>query len=275
MIRECESVRKKGSSEKCKKAALDNHTLCGTHARSKKPVLWASLVPPSAVIKFQALFRSWLVRRYLKLCGPGILKRSILANDEDLVSCESKEELYPFEFFSFDEDGKIWWFDFATIWEWCTRNEKPTNPYTKVPLTRDTRVRLRKLWTYRKLRKMYIPPESNIFQERIRNRWNIICQVFEDNGFGEIPPSQFQNMRDIDYQVVCQFVESDLKVSLKKTSPYYTTFQRLLESVIRNRRFMTPIQHILQASHVFVLMMCLPHDPYIHAFTLLSALYRM
>jgi hypothetical protein len=275
MNKECAAVRKKGSTDKCKSLALTNHTLCGVHARAKNPVLWSSCIRPEGVIRLQALVRGWTVRKYLKLCGPGVLRRATLANDDELVSCESKEQQYPFEFFSFEENGKIWWFDFDTIWTWCTKSPNPVNPYTKVPLTKETRVRLRILWSYRKIHKMHIPSESNVFQERIRNRWNIMCQVFEDNGFGEINPSRFESMRAQDYLLVCQFVESDLRVSMKKSNIYFNMFTRYLGTMIRNYRSMTPVQYILQASHVLLLLMCLPNDPYIPAFTLLSALYRM
>ena len=275
MNRECAAVRKKGSTEKCTSVALKDHTLCGIHARAKNPVLWTGLVPEPEVIRFQSLVRGWMIRKYLKLCGPGVLRRRDLANDEELVSCEPKETQYPIEFFSFEENGKVWWFDFDTIWTWCIKSSKPTNPYTKVPLSTETRRRLRSMWAYRKIHTMHIPSESNVFQERVRNRWNLMCQVFEDNGFGEISPTQFESMRLTDYHVASQFVESDLRVSMKSTNVYFKAFNRYLELILRNHRTLSPVQYILQASHIFVLMLCLPKDPYIPAFTLLSALYRM
>ena len=275
MNRECAAVRKKGSTEKCKSVALKDHTLCGIHARSKNPVLWTSSINPEMVTKLQAHIRGWTIRKYLKLCGPGVLDRKILANDDELVSCEPKETQYPIEFFSFEENGKIWWFDFATIWTWCTKSHKPENPYTKVPLSKETRCRLRWMWSYRKIHRMYIPSESNIFQERIRNRWNIMCQVFEDNGFGEISPDRFETMRAGDYLVVCQFVNSDLRVSLKKTNVYFNVLNHYIETMVRIHRDITSTQYILQSSHVLLLTLCLPKDPYIPAFTVLSALYRM
>lgn len=275
MIKECEAVRKKGSTEKCRKAALVNHTLCGIHARAKNPVLWTTCIRPEPVAKFQALVRGWNVRKYLRMCGPGVLRRGLLANDDELVSCECKERQDPWNFFSFEESGKIWWFEFATIWTWCMKSPKPENPYTKVRLSQEIRVRLRRLWSYRKLHRMSIPSESTIFQERVRNRWNVMCQVFEDNGFGEISPNRFEIMRAPDYLTVCQFVRDDLQVSMKKSNFYLKVFSRYLETMIRGYRGTSPIQYILQASQVLMLTVCLPTDPYIPAFTLLSALYRM
>jgi len=272
---ECTSVRKKGSLERCTRPVVHGHTFCSIHVRAKKPEIWAPSIHKDPVIKIQSILRGCLIRKYLKLCGPGVLKRSILTNDEELVSCENKHECYPFEFFSFEENGKVWWFDFETIWTWCMKSSKPTNPYTKVPLTTETRKRLRLLWAYRRHHQMYVPSEASTFEERVRNRWNIICQVFEDNGFGEIDPHEFTRMTRSDYQVVARFVESDLPVSLSKTNPYHKLFHSLIFRISTSFYRSNQLQFILHASGAFMYMLCLPKDPYILAFILMSALYRI
>jgi hypothetical protein len=275
MIRTCAAVRKKGSAEKCSCRVVEGSSLCHRHVRSKTVTLWSEQFNASNIIKIQAFIRGWILRKYLKLCGPGVLKRSILTNDEELVSCESKNELYPFEFFSFEEAGKIWWFDFDTIWKWCVRSRTPENPYTKVPLTVATRKRLRQLWAYRKLHGMFVPIESNVYGERVEGRWNIICQVLEDNGFIDIHPNIFSRMNRRDYHVVSQFVIEDIRVSLPKTHSYYNLFLKFLTRLIHASSSVNAVQYILQSTQLYMLMLCLPKDPYILAFTLMSGLYRM
>ena len=94
------------------------------------------------MVRAQALVRGWLLRKRLALGGPGVLRRSLVTNDEDLVTCESKETIRPFEYFGFEENGKVWCFSFPSLWKWAVRSHQPVNPYTKVPLDIETRKRM-------------------------------------------------------------------------------------------------------------------------------------
>jgi hypothetical protein len=97
---------------------LKGHTLCGTHARAKNVTLWAEAHKgnTSGLRKAQGLIRGWLVRRRLRYAGPGVLCRKNLANDEDLETCEESSKEHPFDYFAFEENGKVWWFHFPTLW---------------------------------------------------------------------------------------------------------------------------------------------------------------
>ena len=143
----CASVRKRGSLDQCPLKALTGHTLCGVHARSKAVMLWAVVNQDKvgAATRVQAWIRGILLRRRLRLGGPGVLRRTGLSNDDDLVTCESSDRQYPLDYFAFEENGKVWWFDFGTLWKWAQRSTEPANPYTKVPLSVETRTRLRKV----------------------------------------------------------------------------------------------------------------------------------
>lgn len=144
----CASVRKKGSLDQCPANALFGHTLCGSHARAHTTVLWAdaNASKTACIIKIQAFVRGGLLRKRLRLNGPGVLYRSGLANDEDLVTCEDKERQDPLTYFAFNENGKVWWFDYATLSNWVYRSNIPLNPYTKVPLDIDTKRRMFQIW---------------------------------------------------------------------------------------------------------------------------------
>ncbi len=272
----CASVKKKGSTEQCTAKALTGHTLCGTHARSKNVVLWLDVHKntTSKVQKFQAIVRGWLLRRRLRYAGPGVLCRKNLANDEDLETCEEATKEHPLEYFAFEESGKIWWFHFPTIWKWCLRSHEPTNPYTKVPLTMETRKRLRAIWSYQLRHRLSLPKEPTTFPERLAGRWNIICQLFADNGFGTIHPNTFAHMAKLDYAVVFRFLRDDMEIVFPQNNKTKRFVVAQCNRMIHNTYVVQSDIFILNASYVIMGILLYPKDPYILAFTVLSALYR-
>lgn len=253
--------------------ALRGHTLCGRHARMKCPCLWsdANAHKKHAVVQIQAHVRGWLVRLRLRMAGPGILSRKHVVNDEDLVTYDEKDKVHPTEYFSFVENGKIWWFRFDTIYQWSSRNLTPTNPYTKTPLSADTRKRIRSLWAYKRRHREALPPEPGTIQERMRLRWNIICQLFEDYGFGVINPETFYPLKRIDYVVLFRMIRDDIQMLFKDTSIYFSKFMMYCSLGEERARSDT---YACSCPYTLLLILSCPRDPYIVAFAVLSALYR-
>ena len=272
----CASVKKKGSLDQCTAKALAGHTLCGNHARCKHVTLWAAVNKPKedSIVRIQRHVRGWLLRCRLKRCGPGVLCRKNLANDEDLETCEESSKQDPFDYFAFEESGKIWWFDFNTLWRWCLRSQEPTNPYTKVPLSVETRKRLRATWSYQLRHNLPLPAESVQYLDRFVGRWNIICQLFADHGFGNIHADTFCRLRKAEMLVAYQFLQSDMNVVLNPKTRTHRFVMARTEIVIRNARTIEPNRFVLIAAHELMKMLLYPKDPYILAFTVLSALYR-
>ena len=204
----CTSVRRKGSIEQCGSRALLGHTLCGTHARSKSVKLWAdaNVGKIAAAQRIQAIVRGWLVRNRLALAGPGVLQRTLLSNDEDLETCETANRQHPMDYFAFTENGKTWWFDFATLWKWSQMSIEPVNPYTKVPLSVETKQRLRRMWSARRRRRQPLPLEPSSFQERLRHRWTVVCQIFADTALGVMNPDALLRLTKNDYIVLFRIV---------------------------------------------------------------------
>jgi len=276
MIR-CIAVRNRKDKEQCPNPALHRHMLCGRHAKCKNPVLWTSLHQDkhSLVTKIQANVRGWLVRCRLKRAGPGVLSRKSLMNDDDLVTCVTKEREYPFDYFGFTENGKQWWFHFKTLWTWCLKTPIPTNPYTKVPLDKETRIRMREVWAYNRRTQYDLPIEPIGFEERVFGRWKLLCQIFEDNGFGYIKPETFMHMKKQDYIVMFQFILDDLETVLpnsnltKQISKRYCLYALHGASVSLNNHF------ILQAVYSLLLMLTASRDVYIPTYLTLTALYRV
>lgn len=250
--------------------------MCGRHAKVKSVRLWA-VVNADKIIRFtkvQAIARGWLVRKFLLLCGPGVLHRSDLSNDEDLVTCEEKEKQYPFDFFSFTENGKTWWFDFGTIWGWSYRSVEPTNPYTKVPLSMSTRIRLKEVWTYRRTHALPIPDETLDYVERLTGRWNVLCQIFSDNGFADVHPRTFMRINKSSLMVMFRLLACDLKIALRENNPNRERLVAFCSQMERRGYNSTTTQYTLQSAYILMIILLKQKESYEIVFMVLSALYR-
>lgn len=273
---QCASVRKKGSTEQCTVNALKGLVLCGRHARCKHAVLWAALHEKqhSKIAKIQALARGWLLRRRLYIAGPSVLTRKSLTNDEDLETCEEASKEDPFTYFSFEERGKIWWFHFPTLWKWSMRLMEPTNPYTKVPLSIDTRKRMRAMWSYNFRHKLSLPKEADNYAERLHMRCHIVCQIFEECGFGNVHPHTFLHMRKNEFQTMFRLLKDDIAIVFPETSRVRRFVNHHCTKMIQQAYGCQPNIYILYSVYVLSTMLVYPKDPYILAFTTLSAVYR-
>ena len=273
MVR-CVSIKKKGSVEQCTASHLLGHTMCGRHARMKDPVIWATLHKTPKLAKFQALFRGWMVRRFLRLCGPGVLARSNVINDEDLVTCEEKNKQHPFDYVGIEENGKVWWFDFGTIYTWSSQSVEPVNPYSKTPLSIDVRRRLREIWRCKHQRREPLPKESTIATERMRTRWNLLCQIFREYGFVDVHPNMFINTIKANYYAMFHMIQDDIQVSVGDKSYYKDRVLRLCSTMIRSLHATDSVRYALASQIGLYIMMMKPKDPYIVIFAIMSALHR-
>ena len=260
----------------CPSKPLKSHTLCGKHARVRAPVLWATANQRRAtgLEKAQAIVRGWLVRLRLRRAGRGVLSRKDLANDEDLVTCVEKERQHPFEYFSFEENGKTWWFDFASLWNWTTRSIRPVNPYTKTPLPAAVLRRIHAMWAYRCRTRQTMPEESTNYDDRLQNRWIAICQIFHLNGFLDVHPRMFVRMTVLQYVAMFTLLQRDINTVFPMTDSFAATALRLCERM-RNARYAVDTNpYILQSTFTLLWILALHKDPYIMSFSIMSALYR-
>ena len=266
----CASVRKKGSKEQCSAKAIIGHTFCGRHVRCKNIVLWADANRDlsTRLVRIQARVRGWLLRKRLALAGPGVLCRKNLSNDEDLETCEESNREDPMTYFGFEESGKTWWFSFPTLWKWCIRN--PTNPYTKVPLSADTRKRLRAMWYYNRKRKIPVPFPPSQFAERIHFYWNVIFQTLEDHGFGEIYFNT--NLNKNEYTYILRTIRDDIPVTMTNKAAM-ARVDRYIGIALNSRAVFHT--YLLQCAYTIMIILMIPKDPYELSFTLMSAMYRV
>lgn len=265
---QCASVRKRGATDQCPSAALRGLTLCGKHVRARDVVLWTKANRHRDVRCIQALVRGWLIRKRLRIAGPGVLSRKDLSNDDEPFHYETKETCNPLTYFAFEENGKTWWFHSHGLWKWCVRSHEPTNPYTRTPLAPETRTRLRELWVSQGRWATW----SESYEDRVEERWNVICQIFADYGFLDVHPRAFLDLDHRDILSMFVLLHQDLRTVLHEKNPFRNRILHLC------RLGMTPQEtsgrYLRRATYVLLMMLTMPKDAYVIVFSALSALYR-
>jgi len=164
--------------------------------RSKVVRHWITFNPSinRGIKKIQAVWRGFLVRNRLKLAGKGVLKREICHNDDEVVTLAIKTEVHPFDYFSIEDEGKIWWFDQRSMIQLSLTNLEVTNPYTRKKLSNEDMRRLRLLMLIRKKNGV---PLVHIFLEKTEveicnERWLRVSQIINEYGYeGTIHPNIF------------------------------------------------------------------------------------
>ena len=216
----CESVKNKSSTERCSAKALKNLRFCGKHAKMKVPRLWIDKDDKTrCVLRIQKIWRGIRVRRLMNLQGPGVLNRTYCHNDEDLVTCQGKTEVHPGNYFSFDEGGKIYWFDFRSIYSWSLEHIRPTNPFTRQELTLETRQRIKEIAFLRENKLMPLFHDlgrAMDFKKVFVDRWMLIGQYLDENMFEDISPVVFTEMNRTQFWLFSSFMCESLLVWAKE-----------------------------------------------------------
>jgi hypothetical protein len=266
----CASCRNTISSDRCKSEALPSLQFCGKHIRMKTKRLWVDVnnVYPKACL-IQKIWRGFSVRNWIKQAGVGCMKRSLCHNDEELVTLESKETIHPFDFFSFEECGKIWCFNSANLASITFSKYKPTNPYTRQLLTIDTRRRLRR-----------VIQRNNSYRVSIHDAsgcWRNISQILEENGFEEVNPIFFESMNKTQFVVFLQLLKSDLD-GISAETPKNIRKQKYVILVKHFLKKYTPFtdQAVASRKVASLLHILLENsNPYPLCFAIMSALTRL
>lgn len=266
----CASVKNQASTDQCSAEALLGYSLCGRHNKCKTPRLWADVhrEKTAQLVKVQALFRGWCVRKVLRWAGPGVLRRAQCVNDEDLTTCESKHRQDPMCYFGIEEAGKVWWFDFGTAWEWTIRSVTPQNPYTKVPFAHADLARLRKLHLYRRRHRLPVPTPSRDVAENIVRKWTVLTHIFRSFGFDDTHPEQFANLDHRNLNAMFLIFMDDLEAMPNPNRRLLTICRKGAE-----RQFFTDSGYMISSLNLLTIALtdCQAYDA---IFLLLSALYR-
>jgi hypothetical protein len=163
-----------------------------------------------AIVRIQARWRGMFARRRLALAGPGVLKRSLCHNDDEMVTMDSKADVHPHDYFAVEQDGRVWWFDQRTMLEWSQKDLVVRNPYTRTPLSGEDMRRLRTLGMIRKKRGMPLihtqtPPTLTRIEIR-DHRWMRVVQILYECGFTDI--LHHENFIAMSWAMLRAFLES-------------------------------------------------------------------
>jgi hypothetical protein len=214
------------------------------------------------------------------MAGDGVLKRSLCHNEEELLSGEEKEKLDPLLYFSFKENGKIWWFDIRSIISCMNESLKPLNPYTREPLTIETRKRVRYFYNLRlrtKLDVTYQPDEKYTNSIITEKRWIRICQILEENAFEDVTPNIFDTMNKTEFYVFLFLLVNDMKgwiagpKNMRKLKYLFC-----VRNLLAKKQFITTsadFSYCVSGLLLSLLNDCT--DPYPLCFMIMSALYRL
>lgn len=267
---QCNAYKDKKSQTRCSYKCLRRTQFCIKHIRVKSPRLWVdNEMKSKIVLQFQKIWRGYKVRNYFRMLGTHVKIKKDFYNTEDLVTIEdSRIE----DRFMFCENGKWWWFDIRTIHDWSFRNEVPNNPYTKEPLTLESRKRMREVISLRRLNDLEI---SHLTSFSIENKYRIICQILEEYGLS-VSVYNFLSLTPFQITMVLNSINSDLLVwKKKKTSEASEQLPFLISQFILNQ-YIIPLenQKKLLANSILYMFRRLK-NPYSICFIVASAIYRL
>ena len=185
----CLASKNKSSMDRCESKALTKFLYCGRHLRCRKVSSWIHKHPGilARLIRIQALIRGFVARIPIRLGGKGILRRSECHNEEEIITLEGKTEVHPHDYFSIEENGKVYWFDQRSMIQWSQKELDIRNPYTRTVLEPADVRRLRKVWNYRQRNGLQLyhggQRSPMTILERRDNRWLRIAQIVREHGF--------------------------------------------------------------------------------------------
>jgi len=275
----CVACKSQTSNERCPNRVITGISFCGKHVRAPNKKLWHVVNDTDAkIILIQKVWRAYSVRFRLKLAGPGVLKRALCHNDEDVVTFESKDKQHPFDFFSFEEDGKVWWFDVLSIIGCLNSALRPTNPYTRQPLSQDTRRRLRAVYKYRIHNRLLVshqPAVKKNYEELIDHHWMKVVQIIHENGFEDIHPNNFISLDKPQVFIFLNYLVNDM-TALAMEHPASSRRYRWLSAIKRERDMFNANPHSqIQIPALILSLLNSMGDEFHFCFILMSALYRV
>ena len=272
----CASCKNKTSNEQCTSPVLKGLIFCGKHVKVKQPRLWVDVnnVIPS-VIKIQKIWKGFSVRNRISLAGDGCLCRKKCHNDSELVTLDDKTEVHPFNYFSFLENGKNWFFDFRSLNEIFATNPNPTNPYTRQKISLKDRQRFREICVLRKIYNddLYHTKKSDDISSKAVYNWISVSQIIEENGFEDcINPFIFARMSRIDYYSYLNIFLTDL-MSLKPIRNKYIAMTKyILKKIQKSKDY---VEITFEVSKLFLSILENIKNPYPICYIIMSSLYKL
>jgi hypothetical protein len=218
----------------------------------------------------------------MKLAGPGVLDRRICHNEEELVTMDDKKSVNPLNYFAFIENDKVYWFDVKSISENGISTLNPTNPYTREPLSVETRQRLRKLCIkrhQRKLENIHDLMTQRSVTDIIDNTWIYVCQVIEESGFFGISHLYFTSLNRTQLFIFNSILRQDLLAwaaehtsKISRRYRYVFWMKRLLDE---HQADVSNLRLTYLTGRVLVTILNDCYDNYTICFMIMGALHRL
>ena len=278
----CASCKNRNTDERCQSKPLRGLIFCGRHAIMKRPRIWKDIhqLDPK-IIPVQKLWRGYILRKWLKLAGPGVLNRTICHNDEELVTMDDKKSVSPFDYFSFTENDKVYWFDIRSIVEASIFNMVPTNPYTRQELSIDTRQRMRKICMMRQRRKLineHSQTERSI-NDVLKASWTYICQIIVENGFFDMSPLYFMSLNKTQLYVFVTMICIDMTALAAEHTSQESRRHKYVYWLRRLQKQHESEVHVFELSYFTAkILSTILNDlmePYPMCFIIMSAMHRL
>ena len=277
----CLCCKSKISLLRCPNSALNGFLYCGLHLRVKNPRLW--VVANRIEEKLELIVKIWrgyMVRKRIRLAGPGALNRKICKNDEDVGTFDEKEKVHPFDYFGFEEDGNVYWADIRSMIGILNNTVKPLNPYTRKEIANEARRRLREIYKYR-IRNS-LQAEHAIVRTSVNtitsNRWLQISQIINEHEIADISPVRFESLSRNE---LGQFITNILEdthawtITHKGESNRYKYYSLVRHGINQFYLIFDTLEYsyIISTILLNILMHC--NDTFDFSFIILTAFYKM
>ena len=279
----CSACKSKMSTEQCTYNCLTGVLFCGRHIKVKEPRIWA--VVNNLDIKVTLIQKTWRgyhIRRLLRLAGPGVLNRSKCSNKEELFTFDECKTVSPFDYFAFEENGQIYWFDIRSIIQCLDSTNELTNPYTRQQISADVKKRLHQIRSFRLRRRIQILHTAEPMRpmdEILINRFRHISHILQANDFFGISPETFISMGpiNVDFYVLSLFegfTQWALEHSSKPNSCRHKYLVYIHELPIKFQHCTyKQYMYVLSSILLFILNDC--PDSFQPCFIIMSGLHRM
>ena len=272
-MNDCISCKNNTSDDRCPVKAIKGLVFCGRHAKSNSRRIWHDVHQvDTKVVKIQSVWRGFHLRNKLNKLGKGVLKRSLCHNEEELITMDPVSKIHPFSFFSFEEDGKVWAFEFNSLSKIFVSSPVPLNPYTRTPLTHETRRRLR--WYCRYLTKndkdMY---DLKLTKYEIQpSRINQICQILDENGFDDFRPEYLEVLTNEDASIMRTLILY-MMIDESKQRPPTSRWHKYV-SLFKSKNYMSGYRPLTRLSSLITTILADTYntsDEYMLCFIIIAA----
>lgn len=207
----CSACKSLTSMDRCIYEAMTGTIFCKRHIKVKIPRVWSVVnnIDPKVTL-IQKIWKGYHIRQLLRLAGPGVLNRSKCGNKEELFTFDDAKSVSPFNYFAFEENGQIYWFDIRSLLQCLDTSNELINPYTRQPVSSDSKKRLHKLHIDRIRKKLPLShTEDSIrpMDEILLNRFRHISHILQAYDFFGLDPQSFIGIGpiNIDFYILSLF----------------------------------------------------------------------